>query len=151
MYVCPKCNSLVDQPRRRRWSSGRRYCANGHVLYVRGLGPSLEQSFWKSFLRAWARAVIIFSIIALTLAVAPDYPRQMLERHARTQAPAGAGFMVAIFYSFVGLRLLGKAHVWAAQSGPVQSLVPHARGRAYGFLAAVLCQIGIAMALLFAK
>ena len=150
MYVCPKCNSLIDQPKK-RWWSGWQYCANGHVLYVRGLGPPLERSFRKSFLRAWARAVIIFSISALTLAVAPDYPRQMLERHARTQAPAGAGFLVAIFYLFVGLRLLRKAHVWAARSGPVQRLVPHARGRAYGFLAAVLCQLGIAMALLFAK
>ena len=81
----------------------------------------------------------------------PDYPKEMLERHATTQAPAGVGFLVAIFYLFVGLNLLRKAHVWARQSGPVQKLVAHARGRAYGFLAAVLCQLGIAIALLFAK
>src|SRR5712691_10265890 len=57
MYVCPKCNSLVGQPKT-RWWSGWRYCPNSHVLYVRGLGPSLEQSFWKSFLRALARRAV---------------------------------------------------------------------------------------------
>ena len=150
MYVCPQCNSLVEQPKR-RWWSGWRYCTNGHVLYVRGLGPSLERSFWKSFLRALARGIIIFSIIALTLAIAPDYPRQMLERHARPAAAAMVGFLVAIFYLFTGLSLLRKAQFWAGRAGPVQRLVTHARGRAYGFLAAALCQLGIAIALLFAK
>ncbi len=99
MYVCPKCNSSVDQPKR-RWWSGWRYCPNGHVLYVRGLGPSLERSFWKSFLRALARGIIVFSLIVLTLAAAPEY-------QARTGAP-GTGFVVAIFYLFVGLSLLRK-------------------------------------------
>ena len=143
MYVCPKCNSLVDQPKR-RWWSGWRYCPNGHVLYVQGLGPSLEQSFWKSFLRALARGILIFGLIVLTLAVAPDNDR------ARSGAPY-MGFVVAIFYSLVGLNLLKKAHVWAGRGGPVQRLVTHAKGRAYGFLAAVLCQLGITIALLFAK
>jgi hypothetical protein len=150
MYVCPKCNSLVDQPKGRRWSR-RQYCANGHVLYVRGLGPSLEQSFRESFLRAFARAMIIFGIIAMTLATQPSYPKEMLERHATTQVPAVVGFLFAIYYLFVGLNMLRKARIWARQAGPVQKLVAHARGRAYGFLAAVLCQLGIAMALLFAK
>jgi hypothetical protein len=61
------------------------------------------------------------------------------------------GFVVAIFYSLAGLNLLRKAHVWAGRAGPVQRLVIHARGRAYGFLAAVLCQLGITIALLFPK
>ncbi len=142
MYVCPKCNSLVDQPKR-RWWSGWRYCPNGHVLYVRGLGPSLEQSFWKPFLNGLARGIFFFGLIVLTLAVAPEY-----------QARAGApymGFVVAIFYLFTGLSLLRKAHLWAGREGPVQRLVTHARGRVYGFLAAVLCQLGITIALLLAK
>jgi len=150
MYICPKCNSLVDQPQK-RWWSGRHYCPNGHVLYVRGLGPSVERSFWESFPRAFARAMIIFGIIAFTLATQPDYPRQMLERHATTQAPAAVGFLFAIYYLFVGLNLLRKAHVWAGRPGPVQNLVTHAKGRAYGFLAGVLSQLGIAIALLLAK
>jgi hypothetical protein len=61
VYVCPKCNSLVDQPKT-RWWSGWRYCPSGHVLYVQGLGPSLEQSFWKSFLRSSVRGIIVFGL-----------------------------------------------------------------------------------------
>jgi hypothetical protein len=150
MYVCPKCNSLVDQPMGRWWSR-RQYCANGHVLYVRDLGPALEQPFQKSFLKAFARAMIIFGIIALTLSTQPDYPKELLERRATTQAPAAVGFVLAIYYLFVGLIMLRKARIWARQGGPVQRLVAHARGRAYGLLAAVLCMLGIAVALQFAK
>ena len=145
MYVCPKCNSLVDQPKR-RWWSGWRYCPNDHVLYVRGLGPSLEQSFWKSFLKGLARGIGIFGLIVVTLAIAPDVPSRL-----RGSVAPSMGFVVAIFYLFVGLRLFGKAHFWAGRAGPVQRLVPHARGRAYGFLAAIACQLGITIALLFAK
>jgi hypothetical protein len=111
----------------------------------------LEQPFQKSFLRAFARAIIIFSIIAFTLATQPDYPKELLERHATTQAPAAVGFLLAIYYLFVGLLLLRKTRIWERQAGPVQKLVAHARGRAYGFLAAVVCQLGIAVALQFAK
>jgi hypothetical protein len=142
MYVCSKCNSLVDQPMK-RWWSGWRYCPSGHVLYVAGLGPSSEQPFWKAFLKALVRAIGIFSVILLTLAMAPEY-------RARAGAPS-VGFLVAPFYLFMGLILLGKAHAWARRAGPVQRLIAHARGRACGFLAAVLCQLGITFALLFAK
>jgi hypothetical protein len=143
MNVCPKCNNLVDQPKM-RWWSGWRDCPDGHVLYVRGLGPSLERSFWKSFLGALARGIIIFGLIVFTLAIAPESER------ARSGAPS-MGFVGAIFYLFVGLNLLRNAHVWARRVGPVQRLVTHARGRAYGFLTAVLCQLGITIALLFLK
>jgi hypothetical protein len=104
----------------------------------------LERSFWKSFLRALARGIIIFGLIVPTLAINPDSER------ARSGAPF-VGFVVATFYLLEGLNLLRKAHGWAMPAGPVQRLVPHARGRAYGFLAAVLCQLGITIALLFAK
>ena len=142
MYVCPKCNNLVDQPKR-RWWSGWRYCLRGHVLYVRGLGPSLEQPFWKSFLKALARGVGVFVLILLTLAAAPE---------GRARAGArGIGILVAAFYLFVGLNLLRKAHLWARRVGPVRRLAANARGRAYGFLAAVLCQLSVTTALLSAK
>ena len=145
MYVCPKCNSLVDQPTR-RWWSGWRYCPNGHVLYVRCLGPPLEQSFRKSFLKGLARGLGVFGFIVLTLATAPDVPHRL----QGSVAPS-MGCVVAIFYSFTGLSLLRKAHFWARGAGPVQRLITHARGRAYGFLAAAACQLGIITALLFAK
>jgi hypothetical protein len=103
----------------------------------------LEQSFWKSFLRAFARAIIVFGLIVLTLAAAPEY-------QARQGAPY-TGFVVAIFYLFMSLRLLIKARFWAVQAGPVERLIPHARGRAYGFFAAVCCQLGITLTMLFAK
>jgi len=152
MYVCPKCNSLVDQPKR-RWWSGWRYCLNGHVLYVRGLGPSLEQPFWKSFLKGLARGISVFGLIVLTFSIAPDYHAASMARAASMRRWSGAdvGFVVAIFYLFTGLSLLRKAHFWAGRAGPVQRLVTHARGRAYGFLAAIPCQFGIVIALLFAK
>ncbi len=142
MYVCSKCNILVDQPRK-RWWSGWRYCPNGHVLYVPGLGPSLGQSFWKSFLKGLVRSIFIFGLIVLTLAAAP-------ESRARSGAPY-IGFWVALFYLLVGFSLLRKARLWAGRTGPVQRLVTHAKGRAYGFLAAILCQLGIIILLLFAK
>ena len=144
MYVCPKCNSLVDQPKRRWWSGWR--CPRGHVLYVRGLGRSLEQSFWKSFLKAFARSIGVFFLIVFTLAAAPDVPGRL-----RAVMAPSVGIVVAIFYLFVVLILLKKAHVWAGRAGPVQRLVTHARGRAYGFIAAILCQLGITIALLFPK
>jgi len=149
MYVCPKCNSLVDQPKKRWWSRWR-YCANGHVLYVRCLGPSLEKSFWKSFLRGFVPSIIVFGLIVLTFATAPDYPPKM-NAHRGSMA-ASMGLVVAIFFLFMGLILLRKARLWAGRAGPIQRLATHARGRAYGFLAAVACQLGIAIAaLLFAK
>ena len=143
MYVCPKCNILANQPKRRWWSRWH-YCPNGHVLYVRGLGPSFEQSFRESFLRGLARGILIFGLIVFTLATAADGER------ARSGAPY-MGFLVATYYLFVGLYLLRKAHVWAGRAGPVQKLVTHAKGRACGFLAAVVCQLGITIALLFTK
>ncbi len=145
MYICPKCNSLIDQPKR-RWWSGWRYCPHGHVLYVRGLGPSLEQSLWKSFLKGLAPGIGVFGLIVLTLAIAPDVPPRL-----RGSVAPSMGFLVAIFYLLTGLSLLRKAHLWAGRAGPVQRLVTHARGRAYGFLAAVACQLGVIIALLFAK
>src|SRR5579863_7517694 len=106
MYVCPKCDSLVDQPRK-RWWSGWRYCSNGHVLYIRGLGPSLEQSFWKSFLKGLARGIGVFGLIVLTVGMARDVPPRL-----RGSVAPSIGIWVAIFYFLVGLNLLRKAHVW---------------------------------------
>jgi len=61
------------------------------------------------------------------------------------------GFVVAVFYLFTGLILLRKAYLWVGRAGPIQKLVAHARGRAYGVFAAVACQLGIVMALLLAN
>jgi hypothetical protein len=148
MYVCPKCNSLVDQPQK-RWWSGYRYCPNGHVLYVHGLGASLEKSFSKSFLKSSMPSIIVFCLIVLTFAVAPDYPPN-LAAHRGAMA-ASIGISVAFFYLFWGLMMLGKARSWAGREGAVQRLVTHARGKAYGFLTSVLCQLGIVIALLLAR
>ena len=145
IYVCQKCNSLVDQPKT-RWWSGWRYCSNGHVLYVLGLGPALEQSFLKSFLKGLARSMTIFFLIVLTLAAAADVPNRL-----RGSVAPSIGIWVAIFYSFVGVYLLRKAHLWVKRPGALEKLVPHAKGKGYGFLAAVFCQLGILIALLFAK
>ena len=95
-----------------------------------------------------ARSIGIFGLIVLTLSVAPDYPPA--RAHPGSVA-SSIGFVVAIFYLIVALSLLRKAHVWAGRTGPVQRLVTHANGRAYGFLAAIACQLGIVIALLFAK
>jgi hypothetical protein len=145
MYVCVKCNSLVDQPKQ-RWWSGWRYCPNGHVLYVRGFGPSVEQSFWKSFLKGFVPSIIVFGLIVLTFAVAADLPNRVRGSVAPT-----VGFVVSVFYLLTGLISLRKVHIWSGRAGPVQRLVAYARGRAYGFLAAVACQLGIILALLFVK
>jgi len=82
----------------------------------------------------------------ITFATAPDYPPRF-NAH-RGSVAASVELVLAIFYCLI---LLMKAHLWAGRGGPVQRLATHARGRAYGFLAAVLCQLGIIMALLFAK
>ena len=146
MYVCLKCDLLVDQPRK-RWWSGWRYCPNNHVLYVRGLGASLEQSFWKSFVKGFVPSIIVFFWIVLALAAGSDYHKSP---PLRSVAPF-IGIWVAIFYLVWGLILLRRADAWAERAGPIQRLVPHAKGRACGFLAAVACQLGIMMALLIAK
>jgi hypothetical protein len=101
----------------------------------------------ESFLKGLARGICVFGLIVLTLAVAPDYPDVRLRRSV---APS-MGFAVAVVYLFTGLILLRKAHFWAGRAGPIQRLVTHARGRAYGFLAAIPWQLGIIIALLFAK
>ena len=146
MYVCPKCNGLVDQPKRRWWSRWR-YCANGHVLYVRGLGPSLEQPFWKSFLKGLVRSIGMFGLIVLPAIAPPEAP----PHYCAASAALAIGIVVSSFYLVTSLALLRKAHVWAGRTGPLQRLVTHASGRAYGFLAAFTCQLGIMIVLLFAK
>ena len=152
MYVCPKCDGLVDQPERRWWSRWR-YCPNSHVLYVRGLGPSSEQSFWKSFLRSLAQGIGIFGLIVLVAItqIAPEFRAATGRREDGRMMACSFGFVVVVFYLFRGLSLLRKAHLWARRAGPVQRLVTHARGKACGFLAAIPCQLGIMMALLLAK
>ena len=151
MYVCPRCNGLVDQPERRWWSRWR-YCPNGHVLYVRGLGPSSEQSFRKPFFKSLAQGIGIFGLIVLVAItqIAPEF-RAASGRGNGNMLACRLGSMVAIFYLLRGLSLLIRAHFWARRAGPVQRLVTHARGKACGFLAAIPCQLGIMMALLFAK
>lgn len=109
----------------------------------------MEQPFWKSFLMGFVPSIIVFCFIVLTFGVAPDYPPR-LSAH-RGAVAASMGFVVAIFYLFWGLNLLRKAHLWAGRAGPLQRLVTHASGRGYGFLAAVACQLGVTIALLFAK
>ena len=148
MYICPKCDSLVEQPKK-RWWSGWRYCPNGHVLYIRGLGSSLEEPFWKSFLKGSVSSFCVFCLVVLTFATAPGYPPN-LRAHALSAA-ASMGFLVAIVCLFWGLVLLRRAHVWAGRAGPIQRLAPHARGRAYGFIAAAACEFAIVIALVFAK
>ena len=152
MYVCAKCNSLVEQPARRWWSRWR-YCPNGHVLYVRGLGPSLEQSFRKSFLRGLAPGIGVFGLIVLvaTTQIAPEFQAASGRHVDGGMVACSLGCVVAIFYLFRGLSLLIRAHAWARRAGPVQRLVAHARGRACGVLVAVSCQLGVMMALLFAR
>ena len=146
MYVCSKCNSLVDQPQK-RWWSGWKYCPSGHVLYVRGLGPSREQSFRRALLKALARSIGVFCLVILTFGMAPETPPPRL----RGAVAPSMGFWVAVFYLSVGLILLQKARSWAGREGAVQRLVTHARGKAYGFLASVLCQLGIVIAMLLAR
>jgi hypothetical protein len=146
MYVCPKCNSVVDQPRKRWWSQWR-YCPNGHVLYVPGLGASREQSFWKSFVKGFALSIIVVFWIILALTIDSYYH----ERPALRSVEGFLGVWVALFYFAWGLILLARARGWAEREGAVQKLVPCAKGRACGLLASVFCQLGIVVALLFVK
>jgi hypothetical protein len=143
MYICAKCDTEVAQPGN-RWWSGWRYCANGHVLYVGGLGPSFERSFWTAFLRAFARSFLFFCVVVITASTAPD------NASMRSEGPA-MGFLVAAFYLVAGLILLIRAQAWARLPGAIQRLLPHAKGRGCGFLAAAACQLGITVAVVFAK
>src|SRR5260370_10943008 len=124
MYVCPKCNHLDGHPKK-RWWSGWRYCENGHVLYGRGLGPSLEESFWKSFLKGFARGIAMTGLVA-GFALGPAYQA--------VRGASGLGLLLAIVYLFTSLSLLLKAHFWAGRAGPVPKLVTQSRGRACEFL-----------------
>ncbi len=75
--------------------------------------------------------------LIVLLALGPDY--QAL------RGASGLGLVLAIVYLFSGLSLLIRAHFWAGRAGPIQRLIPHVRGRACGFLAAIPCQRGVAM------
>ena len=140
MYVCAKCNIVVDRPQKRWWSRWH-YCPSGHVLYVAGLGASVEQSFSRAFRGGLERGLVML-LLVLLLALGPDYQAK--------RGAAGVGGLVAILYLFTGLWLLLKAHGWARRSGPIQRLIPGARGRAWGFLTALLCQLAF-LALLISQ
>jgi hypothetical protein len=141
MYICAKCNRLVDKPAKHWWSR-RPYCRNGHVLYVGGIGPSLEKPFWKAFARGLAGGLAMTCVLVL-MAMGPDYQARL--------GATGLGELVAGYYLLVGLYLLAKAWFWVRRGGPIRRLVAHARGRACGALAAIPCQLGIVIALRFAK
>jgi len=113
----------------------------------------LEQSFRKSFLKGLAWGMGMFGLIVLVAItqITPEFHAASRRDQDGGMVACAMGFWVALFYLFWGLSLLGKAHFWAGRAGPVQRLVTHARGRAYGFLAAVTCQLGFMVALLFAK
>jgi len=101
------------------------------------------------------RSISVFGLIALFSIAAGSEYHAAVARASKFSVVGmmvcELGFVVAIFYLFTGLILLRKAHFWAGRAGPVQRLVTHARGRAYGFLAAIPCQLGLMIALLFAK
>ena len=87
--------------------------------------------------------MIIFLLFVFTLALAPEH-------QARSGARA-IGLLVGIYYLLVGLVLLLRSHLWSKRPGPVQRLIPHANGRAYGYIAAVALQLAVAIALLVSK
>jgi hypothetical protein len=142
MYVCLKCNHPVDQPKKRWWSQWR-YCPHGHILYVRGLGSSREQTFGKSFVKGFIFSLIVCLWILGVLAIdAEAHDRPVLKSVA-----ALLEICAAMFYSAWGLMLLAKVHRWQGQDGAVRLLVPNVKGRAWGFLASVACQL-VVMAML---
>jgi len=61
------------------------------------------------------------------------------------------GVWVGLFYLAWGLILLTRARRWAEREGAVQKLVPCAKGRAWGLLASVFCQLGMMIPLFFKK
>jgi hypothetical protein len=135
MYICAKCNSLVAQPMKQWWSR-RPHCRNGHVLYIGGIGASLEKPFWRAFCRGLAGGLGM-TFVLLLLAGGPDYK-------ARPTA-AGLALLVASYYLLASLYLFARAWFWTRRSGPIQRLVANARGRACGALAAIPSQIGLVM------
>ena len=146
MYVCPKCNCLVERPNRRWWSQWR-YCPRGHVLYVRGLGASRERALWKSFAAGFTLSLVVFVWPLLILVVHSDsHPRPFSRSVA---ALLGVG--VAILFLTWGSVLLARARRWYQRGGAIQRLVPNAKGKAYGLLTSVLCQIVVITVLIIAK
>jgi hypothetical protein len=118
MWICADCNQLVPNPVNRK-------CPNGHAMAdLLILGATVENTFGKSFLRAFLIALGIAALIILSRFFLPE------------KTVGHILGMALVFMTAVGVVALLRALKWKRQHGPVSRLVPRALGTGLGCILA---------------
>ncbi|HKM48141.1 MAG TPA: hypothetical protein VJX69_11155 [Terriglobales bacterium] len=139
MYVCKKCNQEVEKP---KTTIGGKYCPAGHRL----LGDSVVHSFWGSFATTFAISFMVSLVVILAVTTNSDTalfiaqrrqhgdPHTVAELNHSMLVSALVSVLIIIFFN--SWRAFHAGNKWKERGGAVQKLIPRARGRGFGHLAA---------------
>jgi hypothetical protein len=132
VFICPKCNLLVENPEFVRppwwWRMDAFYrkpmpvCPRGHRLRTEVFGNLKELSIVLAFSRAF-----FWSNFALALGMLEDARMIGIRIHLGLMGMAGIEFVLE-------LMALSKAWSWAAMTGPAHLLTPRAFGTFLGYV-----------------
>jgi hypothetical protein len=139
MYVCKKCNQEVEKPKA---SIQGKYCPAGHRLR----GDAVVHSFWESFARTVATTFVISFIVILAVTQNSDTALFIAQRRqhgdTHTVAELTHSVLVSVLVPVLIIvflnswRAFHEGNKWKKRGGAVQKLIPRARGRGFGHLAA---------------
>ncbi|MGO9405190.1 MAG: hypothetical protein ACLPVW_17135 [Terriglobales bacterium] len=139
MYVCKKCNQEVEKP---KTSIRGEYCPAGHRL----LGDAVVHSFWVSFARTVAISFVVSGIVILAVTTNSDTALFIAQRRQHgdphTVAELNRSMLVSVLVTVLIIvflnswRAFHQGNKWKKRGGAVQKLIPRARGRGFGHLAA---------------
>lgn len=135
MYICKKCNQEVEKPK-------TSLCPAGHRL----LGDAVVHSFWGSFARTVAISFMVSFIVILAVTQNSDTALFIAQRRQHgdphTVAELNRSVLVSVLVPVLIIvflnswRAFHEGNKWKKRGGAVQKLIPRARGRGYGHLAA---------------
>ena len=135
MYICKKCNQEVDTPK-------DNLCLAGHRLR----GDAVVHSFWVSFATTVAISFLVSGIVILAVTTNSDTALFIAQRRQHgdphTVAELNHSMLVSVLVTvliivfFNSWRAFREGNKWKKRGGAVQKLIPRARGRGFGHLAA---------------
>jgi len=139
MYVCKKCNQEVEKP---ETSIQGKYCPTGHRLR----GDAVVHSFWESFARTVAVSFVVSFIVILAVTTNSDTALFIAQRRqhgdTHTVAELTRSVLVSVLVPVLIIvflnswRAFHEGNAWKKRGGDVRKLIPRARGRGFGHLAA---------------
>lgn len=139
MYVCKKCNQEVETP---KTSISGNYCPAGHRL----LGDAVVHPFGVSFARTFAISFVVAFIVILAVTQNSDTALFIAQRRQHgdphTVAELNRSMLVSVLVPVLLIffvnswRAFHEGNKWKKRGGAVQQLIPRARGRGFGHLAA---------------